>query len=694
MKTVHLLVTDKLSQDSPILLYKQYFLQCIDIIECKLYKPIPPKCRKKPPENVCNIFFDNKGVELINIARIFRDPEIVSSLPNTHKIFSTPMVTYKLDQPISCKIFNFNKFVNSLNLDEFLVNPNILPCECDNSPFVDKHHKHIISGDLRIISNNVLRKIFTKGPKYRQNKPVNLEKAKCCILNGLEDCVDTFCNKHDIHKSVFNEWINKIKAKLNSRIEVLDSTLHNYKCENSLGSPDVKKALELVHSKFVVVPVDKATGNIALICKRFYASVIAKELGLGINNSTETYNVVNHSTTDDIVNKNIKDLKSKFGIENISKDNHCLPNMYWMPKMHKTPIKARFIIASPKCSIKPLSKAITSAFRLFYRQIENYNYKCRFFTGVNTFWVVQNNRPVIDAMMKLNKRNKAKSISTFDFSTLYTKLPHNKLLDVLHKLIDFCFTGGDHKYITISKFGARWCKERCDNKISFDKQSMKDAVTYLLSNCFFTVGLKIFCQIIGIPMGSDPAPFFANLFLYHYESKWVNTIKKNDLIRARKLCNIFRFIDDLNAINDGGEFECNFKDIYPEELVLSKENANNIEATFLDLEIKIENGKFLVGLFDKRDNFNFNIVRMPFKCSNLPSNIFYSAIGAETLRIARASNNAISFSSSVKPLVHRMQKQGAQHDRVINVLKKFFNRHQTYFNDIAKDTNELFSLIF
>ena len=82
--------------------------------------------------------------------------------------------------------------------------------------------------------------------------------------------------------------------------------------------------------------------------------------------------------------------------------------------MHKNPIRARFIIASPKSSIKPLSWAITSAFRLFYRQIESYNDKCRFFTGVNTFWVMQNNKPVTDAVNKLNKRNKTKSISTFD----------------------------------------------------------------------------------------------------------------------------------------------------------------------------------------------------------------------------------------------------------------------------------------
>ena len=200
----------------------------------------------------------------------------------------------------------------------------------------------------------------------------------------------------------------------------------------------------------------------------------------------------------------------------------------------KNPIKARFIIASPKSSIKSLSQAITSAFCLFYKQTESYNDKCRFFTGVNTFWIVQNNKPVTDAVNKLNKRNKAKSISTFDFSH-HTKLPHNKLLMVLHHLIDFCFDGGENKFIQFKNIGARWAKEVNNNCLGFNKQQMKDAVSYLLSNCYFTVGHKIFCQIIGIPMGSDPAPFFANLFLYYYESKWMNELKKKDLIRARKL---------------------------------------------------------------------------------------------------------------------------------------------------------------
>ena len=132
-----------------------------------------------------------------------------------------------------------------------------------------------------------------------------------------------------------------------------------------LSSPDVKNALDNIHKDFVVVPIDKATGNIALVCKRFYVSVISRELGLNNNSSTDTCNNAGGLSSNDVIEGNIRDLKIKFGIANILIENYQLPNMYWIPKMHKNPVKARFIIASPKPTVKPLARIITSIFRVF-----------------------------------------------------------------------------------------------------------------------------------------------------------------------------------------------------------------------------------------------------------------------------------------------------------------------------------------
>ena len=57
-----------------------------------------------------------------------------------------------------------------------------------------------------------------------------------------------------------------------------------------------------------------------------------------------------------------------------------------------------------------------------------------FYSGFKHFWVVDNNSDVVAILDKISAKGKARSISTFDFSTLYTKISHDKLIDVLNQL--------------------------------------------------------------------------------------------------------------------------------------------------------------------------------------------------------------------------------------------------------------------
>ena len=67
-------------------------------------------------------------------------------------------------------------------------------------------------------------------------------------------------------------------------------------------------------------------------------------------------------------------------------------------------------------------------------------------------------------------------------------------------------------------------------------------------------------------MGSDPAPFFANLFLFHYKSEWIGKMKNIDHIDcARRFGHIYRFMNDLIAMNGSNESEKSLKEIYPAE---------------------------------------------------------------------------------------------------------------------------------
>ena len=176
-------------------------------------------------------------------------------------------------------------------------------------------------------------------------------------------------------------------------------------------------------------------------------------------------------------------------------------------------------------------------------------------------------------------------------------------------------------------------------------------------------------------MGSDPAPFFANLFLYYYESSWLKSIKKTNNHLARKFGKVFRYIDDLLALNDGNFFESYHHQIYPSELQLNKENEVNTETNFLDLHISIDNKVFTTKLYDKRDNFGFDITRLPYRNSNIPCRMFYSSIAAECLRICRATSSDRQAIVSIKSLVTRMDNQGADKFKMKNYITKSFNRH-------------------
>ena len=101
--------------------------------------------------------------------------------------------------------------------------------------------------------------------------------------------------------------------------------------------------------------------------------------------------------------------------------------------------------------------------------------------------------------------------------------------------------------------------------------------------------------------------------------------------KGRKFRHVFRFIDGLLAINDGGEFERLHNEIYPDELELNKENISFGAATYLDLDIKIVNGVFKYKLYDKRKALRVNqkelhTVRFPYLSSNMPDKMEYSTI--------------------------------------------------------------------
>ena len=237
--------------------------------------------------------------------------------------------------------------------------------------------------------------------------------------------------------------------------------------------------------------------------------------------------------------------------------------------------------------------------------------------------------------------------------------------------------------------GVFWSQSKSKTGRSYCLQEIKSCLKFLLNNSFFQVGSKIFHQVIGIPMGSDLAPFLANLFLSFYESRWLKSVKNTNYGVARKFGNILRFIDDLIAIKDGNEFENHYNEIYPSELILKKENTSHTETTFLDLHLCRNEGQIQTSLYDKRNSYNFNVVRFPHKSITILSKMFFATISTEILQICRATSSVVQFIKTSKVFLHQMLRQGADPLSVKKVLVKMINSHALQFEKYKTNNRDL-----
>ena len=224
-------------------------------------------------------------------------------------------------------------------------------------------------------------------------------------------------------------------------------------------------------------------------------------------------------------------------------------NFYRLPKLHKKPYKARFIANSSSCTTTELSKLLTSCLTTIKNHVIKYCEKVYERSGKNLFWSIKNSCEVLN---KLKSRGfRASSLSTYDFSTLYTTLPHNLIKDKLVDLIERTFQREGCLYIA------------CNDRIAFDTsdavrnynlwycQKVCDALTFLLDNIYIRFGSKLYRQIVGIPMGTNCAPLVADLFLFCYERDFMLSLSEDNQSGVIEAFNsTSRYLDDLLNIDN------------------------------------------------------------------------------------------------------------------------------------------------
>ena len=142
-------------------------------------------------------------------------------------------------------------------------------------------------------------------------------------------------------------------------------------------------------------------------------------------------------------------------------------------------------------------------------------------------------------------------MSTYDFSTRYTTLPHNLIKDKLIDLTERTFQREGSLYLACNDRNAFFTSEKPKKYHAWSCQNVCDALTFLLDNIFIRFGNKLYRQVVGIPMGTNCAPLVANLFLFCYERdfKMSNSDDEQaDVIDAFNTTS--RYLDDISNINN------------------------------------------------------------------------------------------------------------------------------------------------
>ena len=114
------------------------------------------------------------------------------------------------------------------------------------------------------------------------------------------------------------------------------------------------------------------------------------------------------------------------------------------------------------------------------------------------------------------------------------------------------------------------------------------------------------------------------------------------------------------------------------------------EGAFLDLHLSISNGIVSTKIYDKRDDFDFEIVNFPFLDGDVPRSTSYGVYISQLIRFARTSSYVTDFNDRNILLTQKLLKQGYRYHKLRKTFSKFYRR---YFDLISKFQVGLKSLL-
>jgi len=367
----------------------------------KLRKPIARKFTVSKP--FIRIVYTAHGLKSIGLKSILMD-NVVTGLFPIAEDFREYVICKRLIEPIGKVILNYRRVAQKLN---------VAHCQC-RELFDVKYRPNnecVLTGDLSLVCNADLRQLIANGPNFRDHTETDTIDA---IRQGLNEFISWHSETNHISSHLYKAWRSEILSKCASRLEQTSTTKHTAKLQN----PAVEKYLKFLLHHLVLVPVDKAAGNIAFVCKKLYVQKLSGEL-----KSVDGAYEPEAQTADEILEFHRDFLQPRH-----LWDQDKLPYLYWTPKFHKNPTGQRFIAGSSSCSTTLCSKVLSDMLTYIMRTLREKDNEHIRKTGVRRYFTVESFDEVSLFLGKWQRITTSKRVYTGDFSTMYTKIPHDDLI--------------------------------------------------------------------------------------------------------------------------------------------------------------------------------------------------------------------------------------------------------------------------
>jgi hypothetical protein len=539
----------------------------------------------------------------------------------------------------------------------------------------------VFTGDLAMIECTDLRELFKYGLKFRTK--VRNPRILDTVANALKGFADNQSTAQAIDRDFYKGWIKLVVKKVSERVGLTP------KHHGVPITPHARKYLKFLQHHLVIVPTDKAHNNASFVCKRLYQNTLLHEL----QNNT-TYQRVN-ITPDQLLRQHQDFLVPKHLCTYPDKIGH----LYATPKQHKPDSAYRFIASLPACTTTDMSRLITSTLSLVARTLRHKDDTLVQGKGIRRYFITEGYEETATWINNYSPpASTPRTIYSGDFSTLYTTISHpdlkQKIRDGVNEAIstwaeakqtppqDIIFSIDRDNRKTFTASWAQVPQRRTrrqvhmnstafgKHKITLDAHAFFEIFDFLIDNVYVANGNTLYRQSVGIPMGTNCGPVVANLYLYAYESKFIDgLIQNNQTETAKKFHTTFRFIDDVLSLDNNA-----FRNsrIYPPGLTLNETTEPNMTTAFIGMQIKKDQNKWTLDVAHK--HFPFEVIRYPDMRSEIPTDIPYGVFLGLLYRFSRICTHKETFMEQIKATGATFLNKGCTPTRLYRTLNTFLGK--------------------